>query len=145
MKLTRWQPAELGSFRREMDRLFDSFLTREPFFSKDGEWFPEIDVEETPEEVVVTAELPGMDQKDITVSLSGDSLVIRGEKRREEEKKEKHFHRVERSYGRFERVIPVPASTDAKKISAEYARGVLEVHLPKKPNDMPRKIDVKAK
>ena len=145
MELTRWEPRGLTPFRRQIDRLFDSFLGQETPFSTNGDWLPSLDVEETAEEVIVKAELPGMAEKDISVTLSGNNLIIKGERKREKEEKDKHFHRIERSYGTFERVVPLPTTTDPAKIDAEYSKGVLEVHLPKKPEDMPKQIEVKAK
>jgi HSP20 family protein len=145
MKLMKWEPKGLASFHREMDRLLDAFLDRESPFSTDGDWLPSLDVEESPEEFVVTAELPGMDEKDISVTLSGNNLVIKGEKKREKEEKDKQFHRIERSYGSFSRLVPLPASTAPDKIVAEYSKGVLELHVPKEPDEMPKKIAVKGK
>ena len=145
MDLTKWEPTGLTSLRRQMDRLFESFFTPEPTPFAYGDWLPAIDVAETPEEIVVKAELPGMQEKDISVNLSGNNLMIKGERKAEKDEKDKHFHRVERSYGRFERVLPLPMSVDANKISADYTKGVLEVHLPKKPGAQPKQITVKAK
>lgn len=145
MELSRWSPLSLSTFRGELDNLFESFLRREPLFTTNGGWSPALDVAETPEEIVVTAELPGVDEKDVSVSVTGNHLIIKGERKKEEEKKEKHFHRMERSYGRFERMIAVPATVDTGKISAEFTKGVLEVHLPKNPKEMPKEIKVKAK
>lgn len=146
MNLTKFEPGGIASLRVQMDRLFDSFLGREPEpFAKNGDWLPMIDEIETPEEIVVKAELPGVEEKDISVALSDDKLVIQGERKGEKEEKTKHFHRLERSYGRFERVLPLPAAVDATKISANYHKGVLEVHLPKKPEAKPKQIKVTAK
>ena len=86
-----------------------------------------------------------MDEKDISVTLSGNNLVIKGERKREKEEKDQHFHRIERSYGTFERVVPLSMTTDPAGIAAEYSKGVLEVHLPKKREDLPKQIAVKAK
>lgn len=145
MNLTRWEPKAVRSLRREMEDLFDTFTLREPNFFGNGEWLPALDEIETPEEIVVKAELPGMEEKDIAVSVSGNNLIMKGEKKAEEEKKEKHFHRVERTYGSFERVLPLPVTIDPEKISAMYSKGVLEVHLPKKPEAKPRTIKVGSK
>ena len=143
MQITKREPTGLASLRGQMDRLFDSFLGREPaLFSANGDWFPSVDQVETPDEIIVKAELPGIDEKDISVSLSGDNLVIQGERKGEKEEKDKHFHRLERSYGRFERVLPLPAVVDPAKISADYKKGVLEVRLPKKPEARPHEIKV---
>lgn len=146
MEIMKWEPfRELSSLRREMDRLFDSFLGREPAAIGERLWAPVVDVSETPEEVLVKAELPGIDEKDLSVSLSGDNLMIKGERKAEKEEKDKHFHRIERSYGAFQRVITIPASADPDKIKAEYNKGVLEIHLPKKAEAVPKKIPISTK
>ena len=88
---------------------------------------------ETAEEVVIKAELPDMDEKELSLSLSGDNLIIKGERKGEKEEKDKRFHRMERWCGGFERVVALPVSVDQEKISAQYKKGVLEIHLPKKP------------
>ena len=131
--------------RGDLDDLFDSFFRREPFAPRNGGWAPALDVAETPEEMLVKIELPGIAEKDVSVSLSGNHLIIKGERKKEEEKKEKQYHRMERSYGRFERMITIPVSVDTGKISAEFTKGVLEVHLPKNPKELPTEIKVKTK
>ena len=145
MSLSKWEPTGLNSFRREMERAFDSFFAHEPTAFVGGDWNPALDVEETPEEVLVKAELPGLDESKISIHISGNHLVIKGEKDESEEKKEKQLHRIERSYGRFERIVPIPAAVDHDKISADYNRGVLTVHLPKDTKSAPKyiKVDVK--
>jgi len=145
MQLRKWEPIGFAPFRRQLDDLFQSFLGREAAPFTNGDWAPALDEIETPEEIIIKAELPGMDEKDISITLSGNHLMIQGEKKSEKEEKEKHFHRVERSYGRFQRAVPLPASVDSEKISAEYKKGLLEVHLPKKPADMPKQIKVSTK
>jgi len=140
MDLIKWEPLrDLTEFRRRMDNLFDSFFTRE----REGRWCPEIDVTETPEEVVVKADIPGTEKKDLGVTASGDNLVIKGERKEEKEEKTKHMHRIERRCGSFERIIPMPKTVEPSKISAEYNNGVLIVHLPKKPEAKPKEIPVK--
>ena len=147
MDLIKWEPfdREVSTFRRQMDRLFDSFFGREPFLGSRERSLPAIDVAETPEEITVKAELPGMEEKDISVSLSGENLTVKGERKSEKEEKDKSFHRIERWYGAFERVIPLPVSVEAEKIRAEYKKGVLEIHLPKKPEVKPKKIAINVK
>jgi HSP20 family protein len=146
MEITKWEPfRELTSMRRQMDRLMESFFGREPGLPAVERWAPAIDVAETKDEILVKAELPGMEEKDISVTLSGDNLMIKGERKSEKEEKDKHFHRIERSYGSFQRVIGLPVSVDQEKITAEYKKGVLEVHLPKKPDLKPKEIEIKVK
>jgi HSP20 family protein len=144
MDLIKWEPfRELSSIRRQMDRLWDSFFEREE--APAGLWAPEIDISETPEEILVKADVPGIDQKDLSVTLSGDNLTIKGERKEEKEENGKHFHRVERRYGGFHRSVPLPVSVDATKISAEYNNGVLEIHLPKTAESKPKEIKINVK
>jgi HSP20 family protein len=127
----------LSSLRREMDRLFDDFFTGFPrtgwLAVEPGTLSPSVDVAETEKEITVTAELPGLDEKDIEVSLSDGVLTLKGEKKSEKEEKGKTFYRSERSYGAFQRTIPLPVEVVEDKVEAEFAKGVLTVHLPKSP------------
>ncbi|RMH98913.1 MAG: Hsp20/alpha crystallin family protein [Calditrichaeota bacterium] len=123
------------ALRREMDRLFDRFYNEFGLTRWDegwGEVFPRVDVKETDREVVVTAELPGIDEKDLDISVSDDVLTLRGEKREEREEREGNFYRMERSYGTFHRDIALPCEVDPDKVEAVYRKGVLTIHLPKK-------------
>ena len=124
------------SLQRDMNRLFEDFWhgfdVPSPF-GTGGEWTfkPRIDIQEKDGELQVTAELPGLEQKDFDLSLTGDTLVLRGEKREEHEDKAGGWHA--RTYGRFERAIPLPVEIDTEHASAEFKNGVLRVHLPKSP------------
>jgi HSP20 family protein len=144
MHLTKWEPlGGLTNLRREMDRLFDSFFDRESRLpGVSGDWTPRFDLVELKDSIVIKADLPGMDEKDVSVSLSGDNLVIKGERKAEKEEKDKQYHRIERSYGAFHRIIPLPVTVEAGNIKAEYNKGVLEVHLPKKPEAKSREIPI---
>lgn len=121
----------LGSFRREMDRLFDDFF-RTPVLGRTGfggtttNW-PTIDVKDRNDELVVTAEVPGLTDKDVELFVDDGILTIRGEKKTDQE--EKGYS--ERFYGRFERQIPLPASVDEQHCKADFHNGLLTVHLPK--------------
>ena len=152
-ELTTWKPfGELTPFRefdrmsKEMDRLWDFFLegglrrrTEEA-----GEWLPSLNVAETKNELVVKAEVPGMDFKDIDISLSDGVLTIKGEKKQEKEEKEADYHLVERSYGVFTRSIPLPQEVESDKISASYKDGVLKVMLPKSEETKKKEIRIKV-
>lgn len=137
------------SLRREMDRLFDDFvsgrgMTRWP---GDGAGVDlRFDVAESDREVKVTAELPGVDEKDVEVTLSDDLLTIRGEKKREQEKKEESYHMVERSYGSFARSLRLPFAVDQSKVDARFKNGVLTITLPKPPEAQKpaQKVQIKA-
>ena len=127
----------LLTFQQEMNRLFDDFFGRSsvaPFGELGEGWglfSPRVDVAETEKEIVVSAELPGLDDEDIDVSLSRDMLTITGEKKQEKEKKGRNYYRVERSYGSFRRSVPLPAEVDTGKVDAVFRKGVLTITLPK--------------
>ena len=141
----------LRSLHDEVDRLFDDFMRGMPGLPRLGETFeaavyPSLDVAETDKEIVVTAELPGIEEKDIYVTLADGTLTIKGEKKAEKEEKGKNYHRVERSYGSFSRAVAVPAEVAEDKVKANFAKGVLTVTLPKKPGakTAAHKIAIKA-
>ena len=131
--------------RRELDHLFDRFLgdsfSLGPWSGGGlGQWYgdfsppsfaPSIDIADEKNCIRVTAELPGMEDKDVEVALSGDRLVIRGEKSLEETSKDDAYYRTERSYGAFERAIPLPVEVDQNHVEATFRKGVLTVRLPK--------------
>ncbi len=144
MHLTKWEPfGGPTSLRREMDRLFDSFFDRESRLpGASGDWTPRFDLVESKDSIVIEADLPGMSEKDVSVSLSGDNLIIKGERRAEKDEKDKQYHCIERSFGAFQRIIPLPATVEAGNIKAEYNKGVLHVHLPKKPEAKPKEIPI---
>jgi len=129
----------------EMDRLFDTFFisTAGPR-ALDRAWAPLVDVYETKDEIVVTADLPGVKEKEIDVSLVGDLLTIKGERRHEQERKDESLHRVERAYGAFERQITVPMPIQADKVRALFKEGVLEIHLPKAEEVKPKQVKIEV-
>lgn len=147
-RFDEWNP--FLTLRSEMDRVFDDFFREfgtEPFFGPTGTFQPSIDVSDTDKEIKIAAELPGMDEKDIELSLTRDSLTIKGEKKAEKEQKEKNYHRVERTYGAFSRTIALPVEVNTDKADAVYRNGVLMVTLPKteKAIKETRKIPIKAR
>jgi HSP20 family protein len=143
MALVKWDPmAEMVSLRRQMDRLMESVWGEEPFWAREKKWVPAFDLIEGKDEIIVQVDIPGMDEKDLSVSLSGDNLIIKGERKEEKEEKDKHYHRKERRHGSFQRIVTLPVTVDAKKISAEYHNGVLKVHLPKKEEVKPKEIPI---
>jgi HSP20 family protein len=126
----------LLTFQQEMNQLFEDFgrSALEPFGAFREGWdafSPRMDVAESDTEIVVSAELPGLDDEDIDVSLSRGMLTISGEKRQGKEEKGRNYYRVERSYGSFQRSIPLPAEVDASKVDAVFRKGVLTITLPK--------------
>jgi HSP20 family protein len=145
--LTEWRPfREVSRLRREMDRLWDDFFGpgRRAFRPQEAEWVPSLDVSESPDKVVVKAEVPGIEAKDINISLSGDVLTIKGEKKSEREEKKENYHLVERSYGSFSRAIRLPAAVAADKIEADYKHGILTITCPKKEEAKPKAIEIKT-
>ena len=124
----------LSLLRREMDSLFDNFYRGfdiEPFESRLGAFSPKVDVTESDKEIKISAELPGMEEKDIDVSLQNDMLIIKGEKKEEKEDKGKDYYRMERSYGSFSRTIPLPVEVETDKVDARFKNGLLSITLPK--------------
>ncbi|MGD9804319.1 MAG: Hsp20/alpha crystallin family protein [Hyphomicrobiaceae bacterium] len=131
---------QFSAMRSEMDRVFDSFLGRGigrfPAFARGEDSdavVPSIDVRETETELVVEAELPGMDEKDISVTLNNGVLTLKGEKKSEREEKKDDYHLMERSYGSFQRSFEVADTIDADEVKAAFEKGVLKVTLPKRP------------
>jgi HSP20 family protein len=143
------QPVSLfGSLHREIDRLFDDF-TRGGFglmaVPAQTNLLPSIDVTESDKEIEITAELPGLERKDVEISVDDGILTIRGEKKVEtkEEDKNKNYHLAERGYGVFFRAIQLPAGVDPASIQATMSNGVLKVQIPKPAKPEPKKIEVK--
>lgn len=144
--LVKWAPfREISRLRDEMDRLWeDIFSPQRILRTGSEEWIPAVDISDTADEVTVKVELPGMESKDIRISLIGDVLTIQGEKKSEKEKKGETFFLAERSYGSFIRSLRLPAEVEADKIEAIYKHGVLTIICPKKEQVKPRLIEIKA-
>jgi HSP20 family protein len=145
------------SFRSEMDRLFDrfSFPSLRRMFEMEPGWrpmstfsfsAPAIDMSEDDKAYKITAELPGLDAKDVDVSVSGNTLVLKGEKRQEKEEKNKNYFFSERAYGSFQRAFELSTTVDRDKIAADYSKGVLTITLPKtaEAQKQAKKIEVKS-
>jgi len=145
-ELTPWKPFEFDRLRREMDLLWDSFLGGRPGrrTMAEGEWLPSLNVAETKGDLVVRAELPGMDPMDIEISLNEGVLTIKGEKKQEKEEKEEGYHLIERSYGSFTRSIRLPKDVQSDKINASFKNGVLKVVLPKSEEAKKKEIKIKV-
>jgi HSP20 family protein len=152
MTLIKWRGKETDPFKdlldiqRDAEKLFN--LTWEALpdrLAKEAVWSPSVDVEEDKDSIVVKADLPGVKQADIDVSVNADILTIRGERKQEEESKEKKFHRIERFYGSFTRSLALPDYVDSSKISAQYKDGILQVTIPKTEKAKPKQIKVEVK
>ena len=145
--LMEWRPfREVTRLRREMDHLWDDYFGsgRRGLQPLRAEFAPAVDVKESADQVVVKAEVPGMDAKDINISVTGEVLTIKGEKKSEREEKEENYHLVERSYGSFSRSLKLPAAVDLDKIEAKYDKGVLTVTCPKKEAVKPKAIEIRT-
>ena len=147
--LTPLERDPFTSFRRQVDRLFDDFFAplepRSFSAATNGGTWPSLDVHETEQAYKVTAELPGLEQKDVDVSLRDNILIISGEKREEHKEEDGGRTYAERTFGRFQRTIPLEAEVDADKVQATFKNGVLTVEAPKNPaaRDKARRIEVK--
>jgi len=139
-----WAPfRNVNDIQGEMNRLFDSFFGR-PATVAAGErmWAPVVDMYETKDDLFVTLELPGVREKDVHVSITGDMLTVKGERRFESDVKDEGYYRLERVYGKFERSMPLPIPVQADKVKATYRDGVLEIRLPKVEEVKPKEIKI---
>jgi HSP20 family protein len=134
-----------GSLKQDMDRLFDRMAANKwDDFPMLGDWCPSMDISETKDNLLVKVEVPGMDQKDIRISLQENLLTITGEKRPENEEKDERYHRVERSYGVFTRGVRLPVAVDGSRVAATFKNGLLTVTLPKTPAAKGTTIPIKS-
>jgi HSP20 family protein len=146
--LARWDPfremEDVSSYWNNLfgENMFPSMWSRIP---SAREWLPALDVYEKDNKLIVKAELPGMKEDDISVSVEGNSLVIKGNKEFEKEVKDEDYYHCERSYGSFYRAVPLPAEVDKDKIEADYEDGVLEVTLSKLPEKKTKKVKVTSR
>lgn len=144
--LRRWEPFRgLLGMQSELDRMFDEFFGRPAFVRPEGVRVPTVDVSETADAVIVKAEVPGVDKKDLEVEVTPDSLSLKAEVTREKEEKDRQFHRRERVWQRYERVVPLPAEVVTDQVKATMKDGVLEVRMPKSERSKatpPKKIAV---
>lgn len=153
MALVRFRPfanavdpfRDLSDIQSEVNRLFDNFFgtpSQGQATGLDRVWAPAVDMYETKDELVVAAELPGLNEKEIHLSISGDMLTIKGERQWSREVKQEQYYRGERSFGRFERTLPLPIPVQADKVKATYHDGVLTVTLPKVDEIKPKEIKI---
>jgi HSP20 family protein len=139
----RWEPfRNLTDIQGEVNRLFDTFLGRPTGPVANGRWLPAVDMFETNDELVLTVEMPGVREKDVSVSITGDLLTIKGERRWQDESKDNKFLHVERAYGQFERLVQLPMAVQGDKVKAAYRDGVLTITLPKAEELKPRDIKI---
>ena len=146
MALTPWRSlweARFPTLKEEMDKLFEDFFGRTgfPAIGESG-WLPAIDVHETKKDVVVKMDVPAINPKDVSISIVDDKLVIKGERKKEEETKEETYYRSERVYGSFQRIVQLPAQVVGDKARAAYKDGVLKITIPKSQKAVPKEIKV---
>jgi HSP20 family protein len=128
----------LTYLQSQINRMFDDFWGGSRSLMERSAFSPQLDVKETDKEIQICAELPGIETKDLDVELTDDELTIRGEKRSERESDEKGRYWSERTYGSFERTIPLPSEVDGEKTKSEFKNGVLRITLPKREGAKPR-------
>jgi HSP20 family protein len=144
MSLVRWEPfRDLLALQDRLNRGFDA--ARQPGEEQLGTWAPAVDIYETEKEIVLKADLPGMNLADVDISLNNSVLTVRGERRFEKEVKEDNYHRVERAYGNFVRTFTLPNTVNAEQIEASYDAGVLRITMPKREEARPKQIKVNVK
>lgn len=144
----KWDPMrELASVQKQMNKLVETALARTDFQAPGGvgSWEPVADVFESDQALTVYLEIPGVQQEQIDVRIEGDELLVEGERRMDREQPGEHFHRVERSYGRFIRRFRLPSSVDRESIEAVYREGVLQITLLRKDSSGPKAIHVSVK
>jgi HSP20 family protein len=134
---------ELARLEREMEDMFGRFPAW-PWGERERGWAPAVDMVDHEDEIVLRADLPGLTEKDIEVTVQDGTVVIRGERKEETEEKKEDYYCCERSYGVFARTLPLPTGVDADRVKATFKAGVLEVHLPKAKEAKGKKIEIKA-
>src|SRR6266852_6640993 len=147
MSIVRYDPfRDIRTLQDEVNRLFSSNLTR--FLNDEGiargAWSPNVDIFENKDQIVIEAELPGMNREDFDLSVENNVITLRGERRFEKKEDSDNYHRVERAYGSFVRSFTLPNTVTAEGANAEYRNGVLLVTLPKREETKPRPIEIKA-
>jgi HSP20 family protein len=149
MILYSWHPyaGPFGRLRDDLNRLFDErVFGRGPLSAwLTGRQFPRVNVSETEDALVVECEVPGLSKDDLDISIESGILTVRGEIKRDEDRKPESYHRRERGAGPFERSIELPAKVDVEKVSAKLTDGILTIELPKHPESKPKTIEVKVK
>lgn len=146
MALIRWDPfREMSSLQERMNRLFSDVLSRTPFGEEEmirRAWVPAVDIYEHADSIVILAELPGVTKEDVSLEVRDNTLTLKGEKKIHREVKEENCHRVERSYGFFQRSFSLPNTIRQEKVSAKFKDGILEIVLPRAEEAKPKQIKV---
>jgi HSP20 family protein len=143
MALVRWDPArELDTFQTDINRVFDTFFGGANGASR--RWVPPMDLVETDDQLVLKADLPGLERDDVNVEIKDGVLTVSGERKAEHEETKNGYHRVERAYGGFSRSLALPRGVDAEQVQAEFDKGVLEVLIPKPAERRPHRVEIGA-
>ena len=147
MTLTKWNPlfADRAATRERFNRLFGrDDLWETEGVTTGGEWVPAVDIIENDHALTVKAELPGMEAKDVTVTIDNNVLTLRGERHMEKEVKKENYHRMERAYGSFARSFALPTFVDVEKVRADFKNGLLTINVPKRETAKTRAVEVTA-
>ncbi|MBM3311775.1 MAG: Hsp20/alpha crystallin family protein [Candidatus Aminicenantes bacterium] len=145
MAIIRWDPfRDVVTLRERMNRMFEDVFSRRTDDKEltPSSWAPAVDIYETENELVLSAEIPGLNEKDVEIKVEDNTLTLKGERRFEKETKEENYHRIERSYGSFYRAFTLPNSIDPEKIQAEHENGVLRISMPKRQELKPRTVKI---
>jgi HSP20 family protein len=149
MAIEMWRPKlmrspfrDLMRMERDMEDLFGRFLPA--WGDKERGWAPTVDMVDQKDEIVVKADVPGLEEKDIEVTVQDSTLTIRGERKEEKEEKKENYYFAERSYGAFVRSLPLPAAIEVDRVKATFRKGVLEIHLPKSKEPKGRTVEIKG-
>jgi len=140
--------AEMEALQRQMNQLFDVSLARSPWGDTTllgGQWAPAVDVYDSPDNILIKADLPGLSKDEIEVTIQDQNLILKGEKKQDAQIKQERYFKTERFYGSFCRTIPLPSDIDADKVEAAYQDGVLALTLPKKDEAKPKQIRIDVK
>src|SRR5436190_6876654 len=144
MALVRWDPArELDTLQTDINRVFDTFFGGTAKGAT-RRWVPPMDLVETDEQLVLRADLPGLERDDVSIEIKDSVLTVSGERKAEHEETKNGYHRVERAYGGFSRSLSLPQGVDAEQVQAEFDKGVLEVRIPKPAERRPHRVQIGA-
>jgi HSP20 family protein len=147
MAIIRYNPfGEVGRLRREMDKLFEDMIgsEKEEDIAR-GSWFPRVNINERKEDIIVTADLPGLNKDDISINMENKILTITGERKFESNEKDDNYHRIEKVYGKFSRSFRLPDSVSDEGVKAEYKNGELHITLKKREEAKPKSIPISIK
>ena len=143
MAVVRWSPlTELASLQSDMARMMDTFVGGRPTNGGASSWLPAVDVTETDNSLVLSFDLPGLNEDEIAIELEDNVLTVSGSRERKHEQKSDHYYRWERRHGQFSRSVALPAGVSENEIKATYANGVLEITVPKPEEHKPKKIQI---